>query len=504
MFIDTQVIIGGEKMKNTKKSLIASGISLAVSVALLVGSTFAWFTDNVVNKGNKIQAGSLKIGAYAYDLDMDGTGESFTVADVNGGNAFTFEADPQDLRTDGTAIINDTDWEPGKSNAKLLKVVNDGTLAAEIKLDFKTSGELTNALWFDFVKVENGAVAGNFEKRPMSTLSAVAQALELPMINTGDTLQFILVYGMYEEAGNEYMEDSFTADVTILAKQYTYEEDGFGSSDYDAGAEYDVVETGNAELFEQAVAEGKSVRLTNDIVLTDVVEFNNDAFVDMNGNDITVNDGAGSLKAMNGQTLTVYGNGTLYGALVAEQNAGLVINADDDFTIESKFVTGAAISTGLNTVLEINGGNYTSLVKGGGAVINFMGTDLTIRNASVVIGVDSVVNSMGINGANAKTATLENVTVDAKYSTALNLNNADGNYVIRGCKFSTTMKAEGMNVNPTIKYQGTLDISDTVIERIGTGIKYNKPVYPPPTEPEGLTLNNVQFIAVEGATGTDT
>ena len=105
-------------MKNTKKSLIASGISLAVSVALLVGSTFAWFTDSVTNKGNKIQAGSLKIGAYAYDLDMDGTGDSFTVADVNGGNAFKFEADPQDLKTVDSPIINETLWEPGKSDDK--------------------------------------------------------------------------------------------------------------------------------------------------------------------------------------------------------------------------------------------------------------------------------------------------------------------------------------------------------------------------------------------------
>ena len=251
-------------MKSTKKSLIASGISLAVSMALMVGSTFAWFTDSVTNKGNTIQAGSLKIGAYAYKLDKDGD-KTFNISGVNGGEDFTFEADPQDLRTDGTAIINDTDWEPGKSNAKLLKVVNEGTLAAEIKLEFETSGELTDALWFDFVKVENGAVTGNFEKRPMSTLSTVAQALELPIINKGDTLQFILVYGMYEEAGNEYMEDSFTADVTILAKQYTYEKDGFGSSDYDEKAEYPVSNMEELEDAMQTAQPGDVITITADI-----------------------------------------------------------------------------------------------------------------------------------------------------------------------------------------------------------------------------------------------
>ena len=187
-------------MRSTKKSIIASGISLAVSVALLAGSTFAWFTDSVTNKGNKIQAGNLKIGAYAYDLDKDGD-KTFTIENVNGGNPFTFEAEPQNLKTDGTPIISETLWEPGKSSAKLLQVVkNEGTLAAEIKLSFETSGELEGALWFDFVKVEDGKVTGRFEKRPMSTLSAVAGALELPIINSGDTLEFILVYGMYEPA----------------------------------------------------------------------------------------------------------------------------------------------------------------------------------------------------------------------------------------------------------------------------------------------------------------
>ena len=41
-------------MNKTKKSLLASGLSLLVCAALLVGTTFAWFTDSVTNKGNSI------------------------------------------------------------------------------------------------------------------------------------------------------------------------------------------------------------------------------------------------------------------------------------------------------------------------------------------------------------------------------------------------------------------------------------------------------------------
>jgi len=78
-------------LKASKKSLIASGVSLLASAALLAGSTFAWFTDSVTNTGNKIQSGKLAINAYAYDLAADGT-QSFTIEGVNGDKAFAFEA----------------------------------------------------------------------------------------------------------------------------------------------------------------------------------------------------------------------------------------------------------------------------------------------------------------------------------------------------------------------------------------------------------------------------
>lgn len=54
-------------MKGFKRSILACGAALALSGAALVGTTFAWFTDTVTNSGNKIQAGTLKIGAFAYD-----------------------------------------------------------------------------------------------------------------------------------------------------------------------------------------------------------------------------------------------------------------------------------------------------------------------------------------------------------------------------------------------------------------------------------------------------
>ena len=169
-------------MKSTRKSLLASGLALLASVALLAGTSFAWFTESVTNSGNKIQAGSLKSNAYAVDLAADGT-DSFTIEGVNGGEAFAFEATPQDLKKDTSPIINDKLFEPGKSNAKLLKVENAGTLAAKIKLDFTVNdGGLMDALWFDFVRVEKGEVKGEFTSRPMNELETIADGLELPLL----------------------------------------------------------------------------------------------------------------------------------------------------------------------------------------------------------------------------------------------------------------------------------------------------------------------------------
>ena len=47
--------------KQTKKALIMSVTSMVLCVAMLVGMTFAWFTDTASTGVNKIQAGNLDV-----------------------------------------------------------------------------------------------------------------------------------------------------------------------------------------------------------------------------------------------------------------------------------------------------------------------------------------------------------------------------------------------------------------------------------------------------------
>ena len=56
---------------NTRRSLIASLIMLALCFTSLIGTTFAWFTDSVTSAGNVIQSGTLKVEMYWADGTED-------------------------------------------------------------------------------------------------------------------------------------------------------------------------------------------------------------------------------------------------------------------------------------------------------------------------------------------------------------------------------------------------------------------------------------------------
>ena len=112
---------------NTKRSLLASVFALVLCVAMLVGSTFAWFTDTASTGVNKIQAGNLDIKVeYAKEkMNADGTltGELTDWAPIdNSTNVF----DPNAL------------WEPGRTEYVVFRITNNGNLALKYKLSLET------------------------------------------------------------------------------------------------------------------------------------------------------------------------------------------------------------------------------------------------------------------------------------------------------------------------------------------------------------------------------
>ena len=97
-------------MKSTKRSLFTSIVALVLCFSMLLGTTFAWFTDVVTSGNNKIVAGNLKI-----DLKLlEDKGDSTECVSI---------------KNSRKPIFNHKNWEPGYTDVKILRIDNEGTLA---------------------------------------------------------------------------------------------------------------------------------------------------------------------------------------------------------------------------------------------------------------------------------------------------------------------------------------------------------------------------------------
>lgn len=105
------------KAKTTKSALLMSVLSMLLCVSMLVGSTFAWFTDSVTSGGNKIVAGNLDVELY------HGTGTTDDDKVDKDTKLFTDK--------DGEPIV----WEPGVVAYENFTVKNVGTLALKYELE---------------------------------------------------------------------------------------------------------------------------------------------------------------------------------------------------------------------------------------------------------------------------------------------------------------------------------------------------------------------------------
>ena len=213
-------------MKSTKKSLVASLIVLCLCFASLIGTTFAWFTDEVTSSGNIIKTGTLDVEMYwAKGAEDPAKAEWF---DASAG-----------------AIFANDKWEPGYTEARHLKIENKGTLAFNYKLAIIPHGEVSELA--DVIEVYYSVDKGAMQINSRNDLDGLTYKGTLrEFINNGihtGTLEedgvysATVVFKMKETAGNEYMNLSIGSDFSIqlLATQVTSEKDSFDET-YDANA----------------------------------------------------------------------------------------------------------------------------------------------------------------------------------------------------------------------------------------------------------------------------
>ena len=194
---------------STRRSLLVSATALILSIAMLVGTTFAWFTDSASTGVNKIQAGNLQIG-----LEMKDDSGNWVNAEGE-----TLEFKKAAGVTQGETVL----WEPG-CTYKLpeLRIVNKGNLALKYKIQItgiQGDAKLNEVIDWTI----NDAAINLTEKHLLAG-------------QTGDA--FTIKGHMQETAGNEYK--NLTIDgisITVYATQDTVESDSYDNQ-YDKNAQY--------------------------------------------------------------------------------------------------------------------------------------------------------------------------------------------------------------------------------------------------------------------------
>ena len=240
------------KSKQTKQALFSSLIALILCFSMLLGTTFAWFTDSVSSGVNSIIAGNLDVELYHSTTGVPTRSDSDRVA-----------------RT--TQLFQMALWEPGAVVYENFLIANEGTLSLKYVLDFNldtvkmnyvvekdgdtptgTGRSLADVL---YVKIENGAVSG---ARPSYTaadgillkdfLADTSRSITAGALEAGGSKAFsVVVYwpqgandnqynlknGWYSSAtANDTTDDDKNAlfvelPIALNACQYTSENDSF-------------------------------------------------------------------------------------------------------------------------------------------------------------------------------------------------------------------------------------------------------------------------------------
>ena len=225
--------------KHTKRALLSSVMALILCFTMLLGTTFAWFTDSVTSKNNTIVAGNLDVELkYKNSLVSDWTAVGST-SDL---------FDPDAL------------WEPGHVEVVYLEVSNLGSLALKYQLRVNVFGEtagvnvegksfkLSDYLVFKVVEVDNETQFAAYEDRDAAITAA---GLDMGLKDYNGAVKTLGVDGVDYVALIVYMPETvgnvanyrgtqvpqITLGVDLFATQASVdaEKDSFGS-DYDANA----------------------------------------------------------------------------------------------------------------------------------------------------------------------------------------------------------------------------------------------------------------------------
>ena len=458
--------------KSTKRALLGSIMAMVLCLAMLIGATFAWFTDTASTGVNKIQAGKLDVA-----LEMKDAAGQWVPAE---GKTLDFVK-----AAAGEQVL----WEPGCTyTLPELRVVNNGNLALKYKIQIT-------------------GIQGDAKLNEVIdwTINDAAIDLTEGHLTAGQQGDAFTIKGhMKETAGNDYQ--NLTIDgigINVVATQDTVESDSFHNQ-YDANAEYPITVTTGDEL--QTIVNNATAPVN--VVLMNSITTNN--FVIPEDKDVTLD--------LNGRTVTNAESHTILnkGHLTLKDSS-----ADKSGQIISLKGNTAALRNGDNAVCVVEGGtisrdgangntwhvveNFGKMTFNGGKVVLKNGNGFAITNgwnyfdpgASTTHAVMEInaleldTDSSGIKNCRYGDLTVNDVNVASTGYWALS-NDYLGTAVINGGTFtSTSFKAVSNGAAMTVN-GGTFDgTAGFFVQSYATSTVLN-----------GGTYTNMSVDALAGYVGT--
>ena len=341
--------------KSTKRALISSVLALLMCVAMLIGTTFAWFTDTASTGVNKIVSGNLKVDIIGAKSDSHIEKLNFTKAAGAESEALLWEPGCRYL-TDGFRIAN-------KGNLALkwkAEINKDNIVDGKAAPTAKDGKSLLDVI--DFYVVTKAADG-------TETAVAIENFTGKLAANVGKSETYYIKGVMQTTAGNDYQDltlDGIT--ITVYATQDTVENDSFDNQ-YDKNAGYPVA---SAAEMKEALANGGIVSVNKDIKtdnigdnVADRITISQPTTLNLDAKIISPDDMANNSKN--------------FCALIVD--ADTTINAGENGGIDTGRNGGYALNVRKGANLTITGGSY----YGGGTAVQVQEGTLTITGGHFAV-----------------------------------------------------------------------------------------------------------------------
>ena len=426
--------------RQTKRALLTSVMALVMCVVMLLGTTFAWFTDTATANVNKIQAGKLDVELYYGDTADGANGTNWTEL-VNGSPALKFI---QANNTTGADFY----WEPGGTySLPALKVVNNGNLNLKYKIEItgiKGSAKLNDVI--DWTMKLDSADFAIGSEHVLNAATAGTESADILTISGH----------MRETAGNTYMNEKIEGiTITLKATQATGEYDST-TDQYDKNAQYPevsyaVVSTQgelNDALTNPTDANGNPTKdVAVEMPANSTFTLDNDIANESNNNgksrNVTfIGDGSQTVdvvtKAVNAaegnemnyqrgssfafQNVTVQGGTTTYGGIVCNELTFENCTIKDKLTLYGK-------ATFINCTFENDMADQYSIWTWGGTDVTFEGCTFNTNGKAILLyggaaasnPTNLVVNNCTFNDRNNGTAGKAAIEIGNDYNATYTL-----------------------------------------------------------------------------------